>query len=172
MTLENNFACDENNLFVYKDQATGEVYVVEVVVQESQEGRHLVQSSPDGSNIMLVPLASLVVFDEQCYHALVMILEEDAAASGYEAKERGLLRQFHQRARLALYTLATMGSDYTAGCRRIEEFLEERKDFHPDVFNDSRVLCFDTQLRCSRCHANPCYYDCTRHIEMLAFVWM
>jgi hypothetical protein len=161
--------CDENNLFVCKDRY-GELMVVEVVEQEEPpDGSYLlVQPSPDRRYIMrsdndsfmpdarIVPLASLVPFEEETYHRIAIILEEDAAASGYESAERRRLWNFHERARLALYTLATVGPDYSSEegyQKRIEDFRRERLRLHPDAYEPEEV-------RCSRCRANPCYHNC------------
>jgi hypothetical protein len=173
--------CDENNLFVCKNQSTGELMVVEVAHREEDPpfggnlyGHLLVMPSPDRSGTnnryksnlssKIVPLASLVPFDEETYHRIAIILEEDAAASGYEPEERRRLWEFHEHARLALYTLAAMGPDYEEGCQRIEEFRKERLRLHPDVFEP------EDEDRCSFCRANPCYYNCINVLSDLA--WM
>jgi hypothetical protein len=162
--------CDENNLFVYKDgnriDGTGTLRVVEVVeqVESSQNGLLItVRVSPNVDYTTWcekVPVASLIPFDLECYRRLVIILEEDAAASGYELDERDRLFEFHGRARLALCTLANMRPDYEAGFRHIEEFLEERKYSHPDVFNRDDA----TTYRCSRCRGVPCYTHCFERV--------
>jgi hypothetical protein len=161
---------DEDNLFVCKDD--NDWVVVEVEVVESQEEDdglvhvHLCATEAHHYDLSrTVPIASLVPFTEQLYHQFVLILEEDAASSGYEWEERERLWKFHNTARLALYILATMRPDSEAGYQRIEQFRQERMRRHPDVFKIDRAV---HAARCYLCRANPCYSNCLNYLRSLA----